>query len=92
MAETALKKWGLSPETRAVVIAEALTIASSPESSPREKCSAMRVLLAADNVDAVRERTEKGDDSGQFVAIRFDKDGGGLRDVVAEVLREGYDG
>jgi hypothetical protein len=57
------ERWPVSPAVRAKVVMRALQIVDAENTTNRDRCAAMRVLLAADALNAQREATETSADS-----------------------------
>jgi hypothetical protein len=92
LAEKAAKnRWPISDEMRADVIRVAQETLSDPNTRPRDRNAAMRVLASFDALNVARERIDSGIDEGPSVSVRFDKSGGGgIQKVIGAFLREGY--
>jgi hypothetical protein len=61
--ERALReRWPIKPEYREKIIASLLLIVADRTASPRERTSAAKALLAADQINVEQEKLEQADD------------------------------
>jgi hypothetical protein len=88
MARALTQRWPLSPEYRTIIVKQLMKVIADPQSSPREKTSAAKALMAAEQQNQADEhklvdvRVATRNDRYDAIAAELGIDIGTLEDAT----------